>query len=278
MDKNRVRLYTKDSIVVTTSRGNQEKWFDKESGLWYKLDSRGAEALAEAIASSILREHSNLYELGFSAAEYDVQAGTVHNKNVLISVSQNFRGADESIVTCYTILKNGIGPDFISKFNARRNLSQRIEFLVSSVKDVTNIPDFEKYLTVLFEIDALILNQDRHLNNIAVLATPTGYKPCPIFDNGAAFLLDYGCFPYNIETKGCISQALSLPFKVSFPTLLRVMHTLYGKHLEVDYSRQDVRTIVQQYLPHYPPNIQPYLSERIESVLMTQRGKFSAKR
>ena len=29
---------TNDRVVVTTSRGNQEKWFDTEKNLWYKAD------------------------------------------------------------------------------------------------------------------------------------------------------------------------------------------------------------------------------------------------
>lgn len=273
MDRSGLTLYTKDSIIATTSRGNQEKWYDKKSGLWYKLDVHGAEALAEAVASRILREHSNLGELGFSAAEYDVQIVQVHGKHIPASVSKNFRADNESIVTCYTLLKNGIGPDFAGKFNAKRNLSQRIAFLVDSVKDIANIPDFEKYLTVLFEIDTLILNQDRHLNNIAVLATPSGYKPCTIFDNGAGFMLDYGMFPYDVETKGWVTQAVSLPFKVSFPVLLRTVHNLYGQYLKVDFTKKDVQKIIQTYLPYYPEKLQPYLSERVETVLMRQKKK-----
>ncbi len=41
-----IKLYTDDKIAETSSKGNQEKWED--SGIWYKVDQFGYEALAEA--------------------------------------------------------------------------------------------------------------------------------------------------------------------------------------------------------------------------------------
>ena len=43
---------------------------------------------------------------------------------------------------------------------------------------------FGAYLTLLFEVDALIANEDRHLNNIAILEENGKYHYCPLFDNG----------------------------------------------------------------------------------------------
>ena len=37
MAGNYLMLHTNDRVVVTTSRGNQEKWFDAEKNLWYKV-------------------------------------------------------------------------------------------------------------------------------------------------------------------------------------------------------------------------------------------------
>ncbi len=49
MAGNYLTLHTNDRVVVTTSRGNQEKWFDAEKNLWYKVDGGCFEALAEAV-------------------------------------------------------------------------------------------------------------------------------------------------------------------------------------------------------------------------------------
>ena len=33
-----VQLVTNEKIAETSSKGNQEKWFDSTTGCWYKLD------------------------------------------------------------------------------------------------------------------------------------------------------------------------------------------------------------------------------------------------
>ena len=46
---------------------------------------------------------------------------------------------------------------------------RRIAYLAEATADCTGLADFPRYLTLLFEVDALFCNDDRHLNNIAVL-------------------------------------------------------------------------------------------------------------
>ena len=54
-----VKLVTNEKVAETSSKGNQEKWFDKETNKWYKLDQFGYEALTETIISKLL-EKSNI--------------------------------------------------------------------------------------------------------------------------------------------------------------------------------------------------------------------------
>ena len=63
MAGNYLTLHTNDRVVVTTSRGNQEKWFDAEKNLWYKVDDGCFEALAEAVSSEVLRNFTNAVQL-----------------------------------------------------------------------------------------------------------------------------------------------------------------------------------------------------------------------
>ena len=46
-----IKLYTGDVVAATSSKGNQEKWYDAATDCWYKLDRTGFEALAEAVTS-----------------------------------------------------------------------------------------------------------------------------------------------------------------------------------------------------------------------------------
>ena len=60
MDKNRgnkmtVKLVSNEKIAETSSKGNQEKWYDKETNKWYKLDQFGYEALAETLISKLFQ-------------------------------------------------------------------------------------------------------------------------------------------------------------------------------------------------------------------------------
>ena len=74
MAGNYLTLHTNDRVVVTTSRGNQEKWFDAEKNLWYKVDDGCFEALAEAVSSEVLRNFTNAARLpGISVANYSIR-------------------------------------------------------------------------------------------------------------------------------------------------------------------------------------------------------------
>ena len=74
-----VKLYTRDVVAATSSKGNQEKWYDKETNAWYKLDRIGFEALSEAVASEILRKYSNIEtELGYQIVPYHIDSVDVH--------------------------------------------------------------------------------------------------------------------------------------------------------------------------------------------------------
>ena len=45
-----ISLVSDQKIAETSSKGNQEKWYDAGTDSWYKLDQFGYEALAETIS------------------------------------------------------------------------------------------------------------------------------------------------------------------------------------------------------------------------------------
>ena len=68
-----IRLVTDEKIAETSSKGNQEKWYDRAPNRWYKLDQFGYEALAET-AVSVLLERSNLEtEMPFTFVRYRME-------------------------------------------------------------------------------------------------------------------------------------------------------------------------------------------------------------
>ena len=274
MAGNRLILHTNDRIVTTTSRGNQEKWFDAEKNLWYKVDNGRFEALAEAVASEILHRFTNAAKLpGISIADYWIDTADVHGLPQVLSVSKNFKKENESLVTVNMILKNSIGPEYIGAFNRRASLKERIKFLVESVESAAGMEAFGAYFTTLLELDALLLNQDRHLNNIALLRTDGGYKPCPIFDCGASFLLDFGLYRPDVDTRTYLTKAVCLPFKSSFTRTVHTAQELYGKQLMVEFCREEAEAVIEPYLQYYPPQFRYLLKERVLTVLLEQKKK-----
>lgn len=91
-----------------------------------------------------------------------------------------------------------------------------IEYLANTTSEITGLKDFPKYLTLIFEIDSLFLNDDRHLNNIAVIEHNGTYSYCPIFDNGAGLLSNTQFSPLDIAPKAHIKQAVARPMGTTF--------------------------------------------------------------
>ena len=53
-----VQLVTNEKIAETSSKGNQEKWFDGIYGHWYKFDQFGYESLSEVLVSRLLERNN----------------------------------------------------------------------------------------------------------------------------------------------------------------------------------------------------------------------------
>ena len=116
---------------------------------------------------------------------------------------------------------------------------------------MTGLKDFGKYLTTILELDAFTYNEDRHFNNIAVIEEPNGnFRPCPIFDNGAAFLSDLN--EYSGERIGLLRKAvLSKPFSENFNEQVAICRKLYGRQLNfyksLDLSQETKDSIKKMY-------------------------------
>lgn len=268
-----VELYSNDVVAATSSKGDQEKWYAALSATWYKLDSGAFEAMAETVASAIML-HSNIEsELGYEVVEYRIETVTVHRRKHIACASKNFLQPDEEIVTLARLLKAELGDDYQRIFRSRKSVEKRLKTLVDAVADITGLDDFGRYLTLLFEMDALILNEDRHLNNIAVLYGPSGYKYCPLFDNGAGFMLDQALYPFDVETSGLISLPKAKPFRCAFSTQVRAARNLYGCQLRIDYAPEQLLNVIEDSVQAYPKPFQPLLRDRVYDVVTHQRKR-----
>lgn len=174
-------FFIEDSYLVRasgTSDGTQDKFF--KDNLWFKLDRYGGEGIAETTAGMIM-ESSGLDSSKF--VKY--YPCSINGKPGCYS--QNFLAENESFITFYRLYKNVTGRD-LAEVCSKMDYDDAIEYVINFVRQQTNI-DVHEYLANMFALDAVILNEDRHFNNMGIIYNGTIFKVAPIFDNGKSFLI-----------------------------------------------------------------------------------------
>lgn len=203
-----------------SSLGVESKYY--KDGYWYKQDISGYEGLAEEVCSMILR-HSNIEDY----VEYE--ACTINGRSGCRS--KNFLTEGESLVTFKRLYEIACGGDLTNRVYAIRDVKERIEFVIDFVKEYAQI-DCRRYLRNILSFDMLVLNTDRHFHNLALIRSEYGYRECPVFDNGASFLSNYGMFPPDEEIEEQTRHAAAKPFSGSFEQQAIVL----GTEIKLDYK------------------------------------------
>lgn len=268
-----VKLVTNEKIALTSSKGNQEKWC--ENNVWYKLDQFGYEALAEAVASKILEKSNIEADTPFTFVRYDVEKVNVHNISRTACLSENFLNSGNAIVTINKLISNNLDTSLLHKLSKFNSDKKRIQYIVDITTEITGLKCFDKYLTLLFEIDSLIMNDDRHLNNIAVLENNGKFDYCPIFDNGAGLLSNMQIYKTDIEPKGIMKVMVASPFSMTFNRELKTIHSLYGSVLKLPkFTKAEINDIISPYLEFYPKRDRSIIKNRVEQCILQRQKLF----
>lgn len=269
----KVQLVTDEKIAETSSKGNQEKWFDKETNSWYKVDQFGYEALSEAAISSLLELSGIEFATPFTFVRYYPQKMLVHKRERVVCVSNNFLESGQSIITLSHLLTKYLGFPLRDKLLKLKSDKQRIAYLAEKVMECTGLDKFGEYLTLLFEIDSLFLNDDRHLNNIAVLEKDGAYDYCPIFDNGAGLLSNVQMLQMDILPKGLIPTLKARPFLTSFTRQMNTARSLYGRQLVMPMlEKLQIQEIVRPMLAFYAERDRAIILDRVcECIMIRQK-------
>ena len=266
-----IKLITDKKIAETSSKGNQEKWLENDK--WYKLDQFGYEALAEVMTSKLL-EHSNIEsETPFTFVRYEMKKVKVHGRERTACASKNFLKNGQSILTVNALFRQLSNQPLTKQLAKLPSDKKRMEYLAHSVTEMTGLADFGTYLATLFAVDALILNDDRHLNNIAVIEENGKFSYCPIFDNGAGLLSNMQILRTDIEPKGLMKSLTASPFGMTFNRELKSTRALFGSVLELPrFSRNNLKEMLSPLLEYYPKRDRGIITDRvIECILERQK-------
>ena len=248
-----------------TSKGDQPKW--QWQGKWYKADYMGYEALSEVLISRLLKQ-SNVS--GF--VEYGPVWIRYRGKELSGCVSDNFRDKDEMLVPLERLYRAYNGRGLAETLGKMREPKERIRYTTEFLERTTRLKRAGEYLTLLLELDAFILNEDRHTNNIAVIRNEKdgSFRFCPVFDNGLSLLSDLNDYPLDKNLYECIDAVQAKPFSTDFSEQTEVPSRLYGSHLKFCFAKEQMRRKLQELSDYYDDEV----IERVEKAVSEQMRRY----
>lgn len=269
-----IRLVTDEKIAETSSKGNQEKWYDQTTDSWYKLDQFGYEALTETVVSALLEQSNLETDTPFTFARYHMERLQVHGRERTGCASRNFLRPGQALITVNRLLSSHLGRPLREKLVCLSSDKKRLAYLAEMTAELTDLELFPQYLTLLFEVDALFCNDDRHLNNIAVIEQDGKYDYCPIFDNGAGLLSNTQLSPMDISPPALISALRARPFNTTFTRQMNTARSLYVIQLTLPkLTTNDIQEVLRPVLEYYPQRDRGIITDRVEACILTRQKK-----
>jgi len=269
-----VQLVSNKKIAETSSKGNQEKWYDSAMDCWYKLDQFGYEALAETLVSFLLEKSNIEADYPFTFVRYHIEKLGVHGRERNGCASRNFLRPGQSLITVNRLLTSHLGVPLKQKLLRLSSDRKRIAYLAEATADYTGLKEFPCYLTLLFEVDALFCNDDRHLNNIAVIKQADTYDYCPIFDNAAGLLSNTQILQMDIAPQALVAALQARPLNTTFTRQMNSARSLYGKKLIMPkLSLKEINDALQPLLAFYAGRDRGIIADRVaECILLRQKA------
>ena len=249
----------------SSSKGNQLKW--QKGEYWYKVDCSGYEALAEFIVSQLLKKSTA------KVISYDLVPLKYANKELVGCKSKDFLQPEQELITLQRLYQTHQGESLVEKL-VPMEVSERIKYVVDFVKKSTNLFNFGQYLSTLLEVDALFVNEDRHMNNIAVLfnSKKKTYDYCPLFDNGAALFSDtITSFPMDYDVWKCFKEIKAKPFSIDFEEQVTAVEELYGVQFAFWFDVHDVEKLLEKASVYYSKDV----IERVDIIIREQLRRYT---
>ena len=218
-----------------TSDGTQIKFF--YTGKWYKIDRYGGEGICEELVSKVL-------ELSDYAPDKYVTYRRVMINGEPGCVSDNFLQDDEFFVTFYRLHMNIKGND-PAELTSRMDYDDAIDYMIDFIKANTGV-DVTSYLADIFTLDALILNEDRHYNNLGLIFNGKDYRCAPIFDNGKSLFVGNAYYDPLKSMADNRKKAFAKAFSGSFEINRRYLEKYSSftpniKHIKMYLETQDLK-------------------------------------
>lgn len=249
-----------------SSKGNQLKW--KKNEIWYKADYTGYEGLAETVISGLLKS-STLASSEF--VRYEPVEIRYKTRTFTGVASEDFLKNGWQIITLERLFRTFSGASLTETLWQMTSVEDRFLFITDQVERITHLKDFGEYLNILFTIDALFLNEDRHMHNIAVLMNEKGlFDYCPVFDNGAGLLADTTFdYPMDGDLFLLMDSVKAKTISADFDEQLDISEKICGSNISFSFNRQDVTDILKT-IEIYPEA----QKKRVEDIIAARMRKY----
>lgn len=205
-----------------TSEGTQIKY--KKDGYWYKKDSRGHEGRAEYLVSRLL-DFTTL-----DKEEYiQYEEGMINDCSGCRS--RNFLEDGAELITFYRLYYNAMGKNLAQVIAAMDRMEDRIEYVIEFIRQSCGL-DIRIYLRKILTLDMIVLNEDRHLNNLALVMRNNNFYPAPIFDNGVSLLTANKSINRHLSIEENVKRVTARPFSGSHEKMVDYL----GQGFDIDYE------------------------------------------
>lgn len=218
------RLPAEAMILVSgSSKGTQQKYFFDNK--WYKQNRIGYEDLAEVLSTRVLMCSNIENYVPYKKCIINGKKGCL---------SENFLKKNESYSSLQRLYDIYYDRELTDVVQGIGNIEDKIQYVLEFVEKTTKL-DIKEYLGKMFTFDMLILNTDRHFNNIGLIinSVTKQYRTAPIFDNGNALLSDIGEFPFDKSIEENIEKVIGKPFYANLER--QAMEIGFG--LKINYQK-----------------------------------------
>ena len=229
--------------------GEQAKF--KLGNQWIKLDNVAANgdyihegshtALAEVVSSgiAIMSNFTNPCPV-----EYHAQQVQMNNISYVACRSSDFLHDGETIITA---------DDMAQKINEKNGNRMDMPEQLYELTDMEKVCNFKEYYNKMVLFDALVLNQDRHTNNIAFIRDVSGnIKNANLFDNGAAFLSDHSWYGLDAGVEENIKKAAPRLFWKSFDESVEYVRKTSNTTFKTAFCENDLENVFSTFETLYP--------------------------
>ncbi len=248
-----------------SSKGNQQKWCT--DGKWYKADHMGYEGLCETVISALLSKSNTKNYTSYSLVVIK------HNSTESIGCfSTDFKEPDESIITLEHLHRAYTGKALAKTLAEISDIKQRITYTVDFIEKYTDLKNAGNYITMMLELDAFFLNEDRHTNNIAFIRNEKTkkFRFCPYFDFGLSLLSDTNDYPQNEDVVKQMKRIRAKPFSENFDEQLEAANALYGDQIKFSFTSADIAKTDEICKEYYDAAT----IKRVQDILYLQKSKY----